>query len=363
MTRVLFVDDEPQILTGLRDMLRPLRREWDAVVAESAEEALRVLAQEPVDLLVSDMRMPRVDGAALLAEVQARHPQVIRIILTGQADFEVTLRAVRCAHQFVAKPCAPEVLQWVLRRTAEIRELLAHEGLRARLTAAGGLPALPAHRARLVAALHDPQVEPADLSRLIESDLSMTARCLQVVNSPYFGLDHKLHHVDAAVGRLGVPTLVKLVDTLDDGCPVGLDRLHRHSVLVARIARRLVGEGPAAHAAYTAGLLHDVGAIFTDLPPGVSHAAVGAYLLGIWGLPPAIVDAVAHHDRPGVPEGGALAVTDAVHVADMLAHELEPDTAPTSRDPRDDASYCSPRMDAWRALAHEEADVRRSPLP
>src|SRR5437870_3924710 len=97
--RILFVDDEPNVLGGLRRMLRPLHQEWTTAFAEGGTLALATLEKEPFDVVVSDMRMPGMDGAQLLEAVRQRYPHMVRIILSGQCDEESGLRALRVAHQ------------------------------------------------------------------------------------------------------------------------------------------------------------------------------------------------------------------------------------------------------------------------
>jgi len=111
--RVLFVDDEPRILDGRRRMLRSMRHEWKMSFAETGQEALAILANQPFDVVVVDMRMPGMDGVQLLSEVRKRH-QIIRIVLSGTADREAILRAVGLAHQYLSKPCDAETLKSVL---------------------------------------------------------------------------------------------------------------------------------------------------------------------------------------------------------------------------------------------------------
>lgn len=111
MKRVLFVDDEPNVLQGLQRMLRPQRRRWDMTFCDSGEEALRRLAEAPFDVLVSDMRMPGMSGAPLLAEAQARFPRVVRLILSGQADRESLDALAGVTHRFLSKPCDAALLQ------------------------------------------------------------------------------------------------------------------------------------------------------------------------------------------------------------------------------------------------------------
>jgi YesN/AraC family two-component response regulator len=105
MKRILFVDDEPRVLDGLRRMLYPFRNDWDMVFVSSGREALQQLAESEFDVLLTDIRMPGMTGIELLAEVANRHPNVVRIVLSGTADQDMTLRSVTLAHQCLMKPC------------------------------------------------------------------------------------------------------------------------------------------------------------------------------------------------------------------------------------------------------------------
>ena len=84
--RILFVDDEAKVLDGLRNLLRRQRHEWDMLFALSGAAALEELAKAPVDVIVSDMRMPGMDGAELLTRVRTLYPQTARIVLSGHAE-------------------------------------------------------------------------------------------------------------------------------------------------------------------------------------------------------------------------------------------------------------------------------------
>src|SRR5450755_4506465 len=105
MKTLLFVDDEPNVLQGLQRQLRPMRNEWDMHFVENGQKALDFMAAQPVDIVVSDMMMPGMDGAQLLSEVVRRHPQTVRLILSGHAEREAVLRLVGPAHQYLSKPC------------------------------------------------------------------------------------------------------------------------------------------------------------------------------------------------------------------------------------------------------------------
>ncbi|HLO95881.1 MAG TPA: response regulator, partial [Burkholderiaceae bacterium] len=101
---VLCVDDEPAILSSLRRLLRP--KGYKVLLAEGGQAGLAMLAQEPVDLVVSDMRMPEMDGAQFLEQVRMRWPEVIRILLTGYADVSSTIAAINRGeiHRYISKP-------------------------------------------------------------------------------------------------------------------------------------------------------------------------------------------------------------------------------------------------------------------
>jgi len=178
MRTVLFVDDEQGVLDGLRRMLFPLRREWNQLFAGSGEEALRMLDEHPVDVIVSDMRMPGMDGAALLREVRRRHPEVIRFVLTGQTDDESVYRTVGDAHQFLMKPCPPDVLKNAIGRALALRERLANPAVASLATEMGELPALPETYRQLCDELNSPEGSVANVGRIIEKDPAMTAKIL-----------------------------------------------------------------------------------------------------------------------------------------------------------------------------------------
>lgn len=108
--RILCVDDEPNVRSAL---MRHLRRHFDVSDAPSGAEALELLlAAPPFAVIVSDLRMPGMDGVSFLTRAQAIQPTAVRILLTGYGDLEVAVRAVNSGHifRFLQKPCPPEVL-------------------------------------------------------------------------------------------------------------------------------------------------------------------------------------------------------------------------------------------------------------
>lgn len=393
MRRILFVDDEPKILEGLQRMLRSQRREWQMEFASGGPAALAACESSPFDVVVTDMRMPGMDGAMLLAEVQERYPATVRIVLSGHTEREAASRAVRVAHQFLMKPCSTEILKSVIDRACGLRDLLMDETLRSVVGQIDSLPAVPSLYAELTEVLTDPDASPEEVTRVLARDMSMSAKLLQLVNSSFFGVSREVSSLETAVGLLGnqmVRQLTLSAEALQSFGAHGVlepfvERLHRHSSAVADLAARIVPERQLAQDAYVSGMLHDIGKlVLADRLPdrflevtaeaereglpvhvvekralGVTHAEIGAYLLGLWNLPFSIMAAAAFHHRPGDGESGRFDALAAVHVADALVHEIGGgDSEVSDSGTLIDEEYLASlgvldQLPGWRALAEQ----------
>ncbi len=369
MKSLLFVDDEPKVLQGLERQLRSLRHEWDLHFAQGGPQALEFLAVTPVDVIVSDMMMPGMDGAELLTEVMKRHPRVVRLVLSGHSEREGVLRLVGPAHQYLSKPCTAEELRAVIGRALALRDLLSDPALRELVSGIRSLPSVPALYERLNEELR--QAEPS-ISRIVEivsQDAGMAAKILQIVNSAFFGLPQPAADVTEAVQYLGVATLQALVLSAQAFSQVSPETIRRfsfadleqHSWLTGLLARQIAQaercDTRTADQCFLAGLLHDAGhlVLAAGLPSrydrvllaaqrsgrpvweaeraefGAGHAEVGGYLFGLWGLPNPVVEAVALHHRPANSPAGGFSPTLAVHVADALTHDhCRIESGPTS---------------------------------
>jgi len=348
--RILFVDDEPNVLEGLRNLLRKQRHQWDMMFAPSGKAALEELARTPVDVIVSDMRMPGMDGAELLTRVRELYPQTARIVLSGHAEREAISRVVSVAHQFLSKPTDANTVRVVIERTCRFQALMLDPGIRRVVGALEQLPTLPDTYLQLVRATEDPEVAIADIAKIVERDPAMSVKVLQLVNSAYFGLAQKTESIARAVTYLGIENLKGLLVAVhvfnSENFPVieGLSPggLRDECVLTAALARQIVKDRNLADAAFAAGIVHDVGHIVLARDPtkhygevwkaaraagepiriveqrelGVTHAIVGAYLLGVWGLPFILAETVAFHDIPSSVTEGNLELVAAVHLAD-----------------------------------------------
>jgi len=360
MKRILFVDDEKNVLDGLRRMLRPQRKEWDMVFVGSGTEAVRVLETRPFDVIVTDVRMPEMDGIQLLDDVQAHYPKMIRIVLSGYFEREAALRAAGVAHQYLAKPCDPIRLRETIENLCRSTAILTNEAARGVVSAIGSLPSPPQTYASLKRALEKPEVCLEEIGRIIEQDVGMTAKVLQMVNSPLFGLVFDITSVHRALGYIGLNTLRQLVlsveifQNFEPEQPVegfSLEEFQNHCRLAAKIAARLPAQPEVAQMSLIAALLHDTGKLVlaARLPEaferalqksrvenrplyaieeeviGSTHAEIGAYLLSLWGLPQVIVDAVWSHHRPSARQHAAegLDVLAITHISSVLAGEVE----------------------------------------
>lgn len=360
MKKILFVDDEPNILSGLRRMLRGMREEWEMGFAESGEEALSRMEQEEPDVLVSDMRMPGMDGGTLLEVVQRDYPGVVRIILSGHSDYSMVMRAVKPAHMFLTKPCSIEELKNTVNRAIRLRAVFLDESIKDIVSSVDSLPSVPALYINLMEELKKDDPSLHTIGELISRDIGMTASILKLVNSSFFGL---LRHVSSpmhAVNYLGIETIkglvlgVKLFSGLDwaGGREFSLEGLWRHSLTTGYFARAIArtetDDGKLIDNCFIGGLLHDLGKLLLakefeerylevlakcreenrgirliekDIL-GTTHAEIGAYLLGLWGLSEPIVEAVFHHHEPGRSRECGFTPLVAVHAANCLEHEL-----------------------------------------
>jgi len=338
LKRILFVDDEPSVLSGLRNVLRGKRREWDMVFAVGPEEALARLAEASFDVVITDMRMPRTDGASLLAKVKQLQPWAVRMILSGQTELESVMASVFIAHMFLSKPCDPALLQSVVDRACRLSAILSSDELRSAVGAVEMLPSAPQTYVALNEALQSSTCAVADVVRIVERDVGLCAKLLQMVNSAFFGLPRRISSLTETVTYLGMSTIKNLAlalgafssaVALSGLSEAALLALQDHSLLTAQIARRIQGSSKEkAEEAFLAGILHEVGRLLKvndqvgpASGPLADRALLGAYLLGLWGLPHSIMEAVAYHKEPHLLAHTTFELVDVVYIADHLASE------------------------------------------
>lgn len=386
MNRILFVDDEVSILNGIRNALRRERHRWDMVFVTSAAAALDEMARAPFDLCISDMRMPVIDGADLLAQIKQRYPQTARIVLSGHSDRQAILRALPAANQFLAKPCAPEQLASIIERACALQNTLNSSAMRELVGGLDRLPSVPAVYHALTEAIANPGTHIDEITRILEQDPAMCVKVLQLVNSPYFGASKVVNSLRSAVVYLGLDLIKSLTlsahvfSTLEvsGATRACLDKMRRHSFRVAHLARRFLAGSKDADDVFGIALVHDVGAIvlallnadkyssviesgrLSGVPGhvaeveafGVSHAEIGAYLLGTWGLPFAMVEAVAYHHHPSPPSTGNRIIA-ALHVADAAILGEDADSEHSFDRDYMECAGLEAEADHWMRIAKE----------
>jgi putative nucleotidyltransferase with HDIG domain len=398
-SRILFVDDEPHVLDGLRNVLRWERKRWDMVFAPDGSAALDELSRGSFDVVVTDMRMPGIDGAALLREIKKQYPGVTRMVLSGHADQDAIVRALPVSHQFLSKPCDSDVIKAAIERACDLQTLLRGDAIQAVVGRLDRLPSPPRTYHELTEVLAEPDNGVGRIVAVVERDPALCAKILRLVNSSNLGLARTATSVHQAVLYLGVSVLRVLVLTVDafgaNGVPaelLDLERLQDHSVVVARLASQFTADRKRAEEAFSAGLVHDIGKIVLALAwpeeyreirqqaatrqtpqhlierdrIGVTHAEVGAYLLGVWGLPLGIVEAVAHHHAPSGVTQGDRSVLGAVHAAEGFTAGGTAPIVEAGLDDRLDARFFGESglgadLKHWRSIAAREPSVGRDP--
>jgi HD-like signal output (HDOD) protein len=383
------------ILDGLRNLLRKYRGSWAMDFVTSGTAALEHLARHGADIVVSDMRMPGMDGAQLLQKVREHHPATARIVLTGQASKDDLLQVLPVAQQILAKPCEPKVLCATIERMFKVQALLGNPQLQALVGGLERLPSFPKCYERLSQAMHRDDATVAEIARIVEQDPALSVKALSMANAAYFGLAQPTASIPIAVRHIGFALLRALALSTDIFASISasllssdtLRQLPERALLRAQLARCYVIDRSRAEEAFTAALMLDIGMIVlaqrqgdeylqllqvaeeSTLPLhevererlGYTHAEVGAYLLGVWGLPAELVEMVASHHAPALRELSANPVAAAVHLADVFTDPSQrewADPAAGLLDAIRDRPEIAARLREWRALAQPAIESR-----
>ena len=385
MKRILFVDDSAMMRDMFGALLASERAHWEIATASDGAEALALMKARAFDVVASDMRMDGMDGVQLLNEVIKLHPQTSRIIISGVADQAEAARALAATHQFIAKPFDANTLRAVLARIGGLDAFLQDERLKALAGRLRALPSFPMLYLEIMKALDDPNMPMQTIDALMVKDPGLIAKMLQVVNSVALGLHEKVNDPLEAAQQLGLRTVRSLAlsahvftnFTPSQRINFPVDVLWGHLMKCADSARAIMRAEDADHvyveAAYTAGMLHDIGKLMlADSMPrefqmvlaqsatasapfyelemevfGATHAGLAAYLLGLWGLPAPIVEAVAFHHTPEKSSHQVFSPLTAVHVANALEHEIDGGEASLNEEYLEKIGVVN-RLDAWR---------------
>lgn len=355
---VLFVDTDTFMLKALKRVFRR-EQQWQVHYAEGAQAALEILKNHSINILFTEIRLAGTNGLELLRLVQSHYPEVVRIILSGYASQDVLIQSVGVAHQYLAKPCDDKQLLDTLLRAFTVQKLVGHEGLKELVSGLAGLPSLPSLYVEIMAELNRPDPDLDNIGESISKDLGITAKVLQIVNSPFFGLLQEIQSPARAVGLLGldmVRAMVLSAGTFSkfkkiSATGFSMEDLWHHGMQTAGFAKTIARthgcKTRVEDAAFIAGLMHDIGklVVAANKPEAyervlgrladtgerfhqaemavyhANHALLGGYLLGLWGIPDEVLQAVAyHHDPPRSRDKGLSALT-LVHVANVFSNQ------------------------------------------
>ena len=336
MRKILFVDNGPDTALEFKKTLRSMCREWEMENVVCGNEALNFMSKSPFDAVVSDIQIQGINGVELLDTVNERYPETVRIIHSTLTDPEMVLKSKNIVHQFLMKPCSAETMKNTIERTCILRDLLRDEALKKIIAGIRTLPSLPVLYNQIVAEMQSPEPSLKKVGDLISQDVSMSAKILQLVNSALFGLPQKIANPQQAVVYVGIETLKSLVLSFNvfsslekdaESCGFSLSKMWKHSLMTSRLARDIAraekADRKVVEEAMIAGMLHDLGKLILLKVPGkysevmnliettgcssaeaeytvmeTSHSELGAYLLGLWGLPGNVVETVAFHHNP-----------------------------------------------------------------
>jgi HD-like signal output (HDOD) protein len=351
--RILFVDDDPLILKGFRRSIDEYSDDWEVDFASSGQEALNKLAQTPFDAVVTDMHMPGMDGIQLLDTINQKMPSIMRFVLSGNTSDAQIFKSAHLVHQMIAKPCDMGRIYSIVERACRLRDMLSDPHLLHIITGIKTLPSVPLLYNRLVKELQSEDASTQAIGSIIAQDAAMTAKVLQLVNSAFFGLSDNVSNPQRAVTILGMNTIKALVLGIQvfseyqgrQNLPVSVDDIWKHSMMVSSLAYSLAKDinlnNQEREDIRVSGVLHDIGILLYSKVPdlssritfnknglilvdseykalGTSHAEMGGYLLGIWGLPTPIVEAVTFHHYPWLQVSKKIGIVTILYVANQL---------------------------------------------
>lgn len=352
--RILFVDDEKSVLEGIENRLRRYRKRWDMDFSTGGVEALTMMRAHPFDAIVSDMRMPGMDGAELLGKIRDEFAETLRIVLTGQTAKEQILRSIAVAHRVLNKPCDAVLLEAAIADATEMQSLINNKAVKSLIDNIKDLPALPKLHLQLTELIKSGEYDIQAAAGIVEQDPVIAGRVLQLVNSSYYSLAREVVSIKDAVSYLGTDSLrglilnLELFSALENtqlASNFSLAELQHHSLLTAQISTLICEGNEHQDLVYTAALLHDIGRLVLAyvMPTeydevleisernsqplveaerdafGFTHADVSAYLLSLWDLPFPLIHVVGnHHERSKIGES-QFSPVGLVHIASEFA--------------------------------------------
>lgn len=358
--RIVIAGETPSQAVELEQALADLGLDWE-VRGHTGAQVLALPDGETADVFVCPLRLGTMQGIDLLAQLRKRHPEAVRIVLLDKGQEHHAFAALDSAHRMLNTPLNASELIEAVDSVIDLRELLDNSELKQTIGRIGALPPPPRVYIELTQLLRDPDASNSEVAEVLSQDPAVAAKVLRLCNSAYFSGGRQITDMRTAVTRLGMQQLRGLVlasetfGSAQSSGAVDRDAMQERALRTSRLAARLLG-GSSAELAATAGLLAEVGRLLpgvraNDGEPGAHYAEAGAYLLGLWGLPMPIVEAVAYHRTPGRMRGAGFWVTGAVHAAAALVGGDEIDSDYLR------AVGVIDKLPQWRTIAASLADA------
>lgn len=387
----MFVDDEPLMREFYSMVGAMLGSEYEVFTASSGREGLHFLQETPVDIVISDLVMPEMNGQEFMAAVSRDHPESMRIVISAHEDQLTVAQCLMFGHRYFSKPFDLKHLAGVLKRICHLKHQVGSEKLKRVISGLGALPTPPRVYMRLTQALNSPYSSMDEIGAIVQEDPALTLKLLQISNSAYFGVSQKIVTPMEAVQIVGLEILRALVLCIHafkfyqdkKFRSISITELWDHSLRTATAARKLARHEnlPAEQCeeTFVSGLLHDIGKLVLAANAdeeyqqvmersrregtpvdqveweffGATHAQIGAYLLGLWGLPEAIVANVELHHSLDLDVNSGFTPAAAIHIAQFL--ERSP-----NRISQLDTRFLKHigvenRISEWERVLHEDA--------
>lgn len=315
MTTIALIDADAGLLQKLAKSLSKARPDWGILTATSAEDAMVLVDNHAIDVLVSEAQLPDMQGFELLEKVKDLNPETIRFTLSSDLEAELILECARVHHRFLAKPVDENALADAIESSLDLRAILANEQLMTFMQAVESLPAMPALYDELVKELASKNSSLMKVAEIIEGDAGLTLTILKVVNSAYCGLTQPVESVSQAISLLGASfvknitltskvfskfegdksTLKKLTKLNQDALKVGA--LTNQFARYAKVPRSSVNHCQVAGMMFNVGELIALTSTSDDTAENTPSHLLGAYLMRSWMMPDAVTEAVAlQHD-------------------------------------------------------------------
>lgn len=335
-TNILFVDDEEHVLNSIRRLLARRCKNWHIVQTTDPFEALEILNRQTIDVIVSDIIMPKMQGDELLDKIAHKYPHIIRVVLSAHAESDAVTKALSISHQYISKPFETKSFIQNIQDIIELRNELNHYDLIKKINNIDALPPMPKVYREIMSILNNPEANIHDIAKLISHDLSLSSKILQVINSAYFAMPKQVLNIEDAVTYLGIDIVKSLCITsnlfnsYNDLQKAGLSHreLLNKAIRIGRVAKHIAmkisSDDQIANHAQLAGFLHNLGmvilgSVITDEyleiinihkktqhnllslekeKLGICHNMIGAYLLQLWAVPLEIIHAQIYLYQP-----------------------------------------------------------------